>query len=285
MTGALPGGPMVGLGEHEERYVAEAARHLADVPKAARVELGAIVAANLGERPPVATWDQLVAELGTPTSYVDALRAEHGLRGSYGPLHQLRRVPLRVALVVVAMLVVVGAVGWRRHADATADPGLGSFCGGVRADDPFVTVEQRSAAGATEELIGYVDGATVGLGTCLQADEGVELLDVDLGDAPSSLFEQTGVRAASMAVDPDAGLPELDAPLAFPPDGEGLRITIKGRLTDCERYGAGDGNGFDRVTVRFRYRGRERTETVPLIETYTFVSPPDDECPRPRPGG
>lgn len=191
----------------------------------------------------------------------------------------VRRVgwPAWVAAGVVLALVAAGLGAWRW---TSADPGLASSCSGVTAPDG-VAVERREAGGASEQRIGYRDGATLGLGLCLSADDEVEVLDVRLPVPASSLFRPTVVRASPMADDPDGPGPEL-RPTVLRPRRDWLRVTIEGELSDCERYREGVGLSFDAAEVTYRYRGRTRTDAIELTEVYTFVAPPDAGCPRPR---
>lgn len=39
------------------------------------------------------------------------------------------------------------------------------------------------------------------------------------------------------------------------------------------------GIGYERMEVGYRYRGRQRTASIPFGVTYTFVSPSDADCP------
>lgn len=261
---------------HEERYVDEVRRELADVPGRQRGEIVGVVASDLAERPEAEAWEQLLAELGAPDEYAAALRVEHGLAVSQRGRAGRRAVP-RAAWVVGGLVAVVaiGAVAhWRW---TSADPGIVNSCAGVAADEA-VELETRVAAGVTERRIGYVDGATVGLGLCLSSAQEVEVLDVRLDAPPVSLFRPEVVRAADAQVEPEGTDPVL-VPTALR-DGRMLRIAIEGRLADCEQFGEGVGLSFATAEVSYRYRGRTRTTTVDLVDTYTFVAPPPRGCPR-----
>lgn len=274
-------------GAHEARYLAEVHRHLTDLPRRQQADLLDLAAANLDERPTAGSWDGLVAALGPPSTYAAELRAGHELpaEGAVpGRLAATRGSTWAVLIgVTIAVAVIFGGyLGWDR-AQATADPGLQNSCAGVVVDDPAIRVERLEAGGVTEHRLSYVDGAEVGIGLCLSVREEVELLGIDVPGGQISLYEQIDVRtwpAAEAA--PDRWVP-LDR-VVVRPDSAGANAEVLLRLTGCEHHFAGSHTSFDTAEVHYRYRGRNRTETVGLNTTYSVVSPPDPACPRARTG-
>jgi hypothetical protein len=266
----------------EQRYVDEVQRALHDVPARARRPLLDVLRADLAERPPADSWDELVHDVGTPVECASAIRVEHDLPAHVGFGAHVRAVRPRTGVLLGAVIVLAGALGaYQRW--VSAEPTIINSCSGVNRPDE-VAVESREAGGVTEERISYVDGATVGLGLCLSSPDEVEILDVSI-DAPKlTLFQPTVTRAADMALDPDELAPPLDRTWLHGQDSW-LRVTIEGQLTGCEWYSPEVGSMFDTGTVRYRFRGRTRSMPVDLNTTYTFVSPPDERCPRPREHG
>jgi hypothetical protein len=266
----------------EAVYVDDVRRLLSDVPRRQRTRLVNGVAADLAERPDAEAWEQLIAELGEPAIYAATVRSEHGLPAKVGVGAHLRAVRwhtwMAMGLVVVT---IAGCATYQRW--SSADPGILNSCSGVTPADG-VKVEAHEAGGVTEQRISYVDGATVGLGMCLSAAHDVEILDVDLGTLPLSLFQPRRAQAADMYSDPDARAPEL-TPTEIAASEGWLRVTVEGHLTNCESFSPGVGESFETAEVTYRYRGRTATTPVDLNTTYTFVSPPADKCPRPRQHG
>lgn len=268
-------------GEHEARYLSEVHRHLTDLPRRRQADLLDVAAANLDERPSAGSWDGLVAALGPPVTYAAELRTAHDVPAEGTVPGRLVATPATTMAMLLAVAVLaVGYLVWDR-AEATADPGLQNGCAGVVVDDGVISVERLEAGGVTEHRLSYVDGAEVGIGLCLSVHEEVELLGIDVPEAPLSLYEQIDVRTWPAAESAPARWVSLDRAL-LQPDTAGRNVEVLLRLTDCEHYSADSHNSFDTADVRYRYRGRNRTETVDLHTTYSVVSPPDPDCPRAR---
>lgn len=264
-----------GLGEHEERYLGDLAWHCRGLPAAERAALEEVAAANLGERPPATSWEDLVAQLGEPAAYLEQLRA--------GGPHGRRRVRTRALVGLLAGVVVLVAGGLGARAWWTAEPGLRNSCGGLHSPDPGVRVEHREAAGATEERATYVDGAEVAIFLCLTATHAVRVDDVRIPTPELSTFHQTGARAQPATDGAGGGTRPLEAFDVGPRSA--WNVDVVGVLRDCEDYIPGGGISFRSAVVTYRYRGRTGHTEVDLNTTYTFVSPPADRCPRPRAGG
>lgn len=266
----------------EDRYVDDVRRALHDVPSRQRRPLLDVLRADLAERPSADSWEELVHDLGAPAACAAAIRAEHGLPAHVGFGAHVRVVRARTWAALAGVVVLATGFGGYQWW-ASAEPTLINSCSGVTRPDE-VPVEPREAGDVTEQRIGYVDGATVGLGLCLSSPDEVEILDLTI-DAPQlTMFRPTVTRAADMSTDPDIPAPVLDR-VWLHGDDSWVRVTIEGELTGCEWYAPEGGSQFTTATVEYRYRGRTRTMPVDLNTTYTFVSPPDEDCPRPRDPG
>lgn len=274
------------LGVHEARYLSALPFHWRDLPSDERSRLREVAAAHLGERPPAGSWESLVDDLGDPGTYASQLRAASGLDDHPGQTSRQRMMPkpLRLGLIiipVVAVAALIGAWSWR-----TANPGIHNSCGGVHSPDPNVRVEHRTAAGTSEELISYVDGAEVTIFLCLSADHAVRIEDVRIPTAQLSLFATTAARAQPSVDGAGGGTVPLRGfvldPNSDDPRLRAWNIDVVGTLRDCEWYSPGSGVSFDSAEVTYRYRGRTAQTTVDLSSTYSFISPPTSQCPRPR---
>jgi hypothetical protein len=272
---------------HEAEYLKAVERKLRDVPRRQRRELLGLTTTVLEERPTSSSAEELGEALGYPWQHAERLREEHGIPAHVPWLVRVASASRRahVAMVVVPVFIAVAAFStWSWW---TADPGIHNSCSGVHAG-LGVTTELREAGGASEHLIGYLDGAEVGLFLCLSARDAIVVQRVAVGGAPLSLFDDTTFQASSFASGPDyqggrtAGRGEH---FTIDPHGEPWErqwnVDVIGRLTDCEWYVPGGGNQFDVALVTYRYRGRTRRATVDLNTTYTFTSPPTADCPRP----
>jgi hypothetical protein len=269
------------LGEQEGRYLDDLTERWRRLPSDERARLVALATDNLLERPASSTREELLRALGPPASYAERLRREAG------PAHtdRVRRPRMtwtRGALAVLAVgLVVAGGLFWRWWTD---DVVISNNCAGV-TEDPRITVETREAAGATEHVVSYVDGAELSVGLCLASEERVEILDVSIQVPTNALFQPEGIRMR-------AGLTDLDELVPFEPftldprQGDGMVfVYVDGRLADCEDYGEGTAMSIGEASVTYEYHRRRHTTAVSLQTLITFASPSDEQCPRPRDNG
>lgn len=274
------------LDVHEARYLRALPFHWRDLSSDERSRMHEVAAAHLGERPPAESWDSLVDDLGDPANYASQLRAASGLDDHPGQTSRPRTMPkpLRFGLFIIPVGLVAALVGaWSWW---TANPGIHNSCGGAHSPDPNVRVEHRTAAGTSEQLISYVDGAEVTIFLCLSADHAVRIEDVRIPTAQFSLFNTTGARAQPSVDGAGGGTVPLRAfvldPNSDDPRRRAWNVDVVGALRNCERHSPGGGVSFDSAEVTYRYRGRTAQTTVDLPSTYSFISPPTSQCPRPR---
>lgn len=280
------------LGQHEARYLGAVAQRLRDVPASDRQSILELTAEHLSERPPAESWASLVGDLGAPEGYSRRLRDDRGIPVRVTRRARWRRRPVwqrRGTGLLVLIGLALGIGGWRWASDVPQIDG--SYCAGPVSRDPSVPVERLEAAGVRELRVGYRDGAEVAIALCLHSgDAHVEILDVSIPTAMHSLFQPTGVRMR-----PETGWEdgEPDQRNEYRPfsssladiGGTGWYFEVVGELTHCEWFSEGSGAGYDRAEITYRYRHRTRTAVVPLAAQHTFISPPEDECPRPRDPG
>lgn len=285
------------FGSVERRYFKRLETALLVAPRSSRARLLDVARQHVAERPPVGTYDELVAELGPPSEYARELMADEGVDPQPSRWRRTAaraRSPEAIAGVVVA-LVLIGGAAWFAARWFTEVPTFTNMCGGTPGRDPRVPVEHVTAAGEDEIRIGHVDGARVALLLCLSTNHTVEVTAIEVPSAERALFQPTEVLLLPLDVEdledaepfrPFTVVPGDDDPEpGEPPDPRSWwQVHVVGVLANCEHWGEGSSYSFDEATLTYRFRGRTRTTPIDLLSTYTFEAGDDEGCPRPGPG-
>ncbi len=196
-----------------------------------------------------------------------------------------RRMTAATMLFATAAVLTLGAAGFAVRW-FTVTPAMLSPCRGVLdpedRDRPVPFTVAKSLDGQEEYRVPVAREGRVALFLCPASTTPIEVLDVRLPIRPE---QYSPVRPDTPhAVDLDRGGSEpADAPPLQPyqlgPDRPERQVALLFRFDDCERFVTGSSLGFDRYEVDYRYRGRERTASIPFGVRYSFVSPADVECP------
>jgi hypothetical protein len=284
-----------GFGPHERRYFKRLETALLLAPRRERSGMLEVARRHMAERPPAASYDELVDEAGPPEAYALQLMADAGVDPQpprWRRLAARARSREAIAATLVAVLVV-GAGLWFLASWFTEEPTIQNNCAGAHSPNPTVPIEIVDAAGVTERRIGYVDGAEVQLFLCLTASDTVEVTGIEVPTADISLFQQRDVLlipagAGGELEDPSTFEPFTIVPgtASSEPDPRSFwQVYVTGILADCEYFSEGISSSFDTATLTYRFRGRSRTMPIDMLATYSFDGGTDDACPRARGAG
>ncbi len=276
------------LGEHELTYLHDIRHRLRDVPATRRRELLDQASDHLAERPPAASFDQLLRALGSPKLYAEELRAASGIPARVNIWRRFvgqRRLILVAEITTAGALLIGSLIAWSWF---TAVPSLVNNCGGVRATH----VESREAAGQTEYLITFDAQTRVGILLCLGSrDKGIEIDGIHSFEGPLSPLQPVGVEVLHP-------LRRLSGDVArfvpFDPADDlvdNSQQMLWFEWDYCGFYRPGDSTSISSVTIDYRYRGRHLSVQVDLHSTYTAqiqecrgpsgeVLPPEDALAR-----
>ena len=129
-------------------------------------------------------------------------------------------------------------------------------------------------------VVQYIDGSTTSFGFSIRNTGrwGVTVVGFGGPEETGGLLDRFSYRMTDIGFTKDEG---AFAPFALAPGAE-RSIQVNAFFANCERYVAGGGSVFDRITVRFTTLGIQRSTQVLFGGQYEVVSPTNANCPRPR---